>query len=192
MTDSALDLNLDQRSGWPEELRVLLKTYPRDTWRASSSPIAQFWLDKHDYFRHQCIALQSATTDFREQRSTPTVFGTWLAPHLQGFVSQLHGHHQIEDHHYFPTFRAAEKRLTRGFDVLAQDHELLHQGIVNIIESVNEFLLTIHDGQVRDLDTQRLAGDRFSDTSEIVYRRLLRHLDDEEDLIIPLMLDSES
>ncbi len=151
--------------------------------------MVHFWLDKHDYFRRQCSTLQSATGDYREQRTTPPDFGVWLAPRLQGFIAHLHGHAQIEDLHYFPAFRAAEQRLATGIDTLAQDHELLHEGIGDIIETVNEFITAISADSTSNLDVQRRLGDRFADTSEILYRRLLRHLDDEEDLIIPLMLD---
>lgn len=188
MTDDAINLNIDQRQGWPEALRVLLKDYPRDSWRSHRLPITEFWLDKHNYFRHQCAALESAASDYREQRSAPAEFGAMAIPRLQGFLGALHGHHQIEDYHYFPSFRAAEPRLAPGFDVLADDHELLHQGIVDIVETANQFISTIREGASSNMDTQRHAGDRFVNTATIVYRRLLRHLDDEEDLIIPLML----
>ena len=43
-------------------------------------------------------------------------------PRLQTLLGNLHGHHQIEDHHYFPVFRQAEPRLAAGFGLLANDH----------------------------------------------------------------------
>ncbi len=182
------DKNIDQRTGWPDELRVLLKQYPRESWQQQATPLARFWIERHNYFRQQCSALQAATDDYREQRSTPKEFGLWVVPQLHGFVSHLSGHHQIEDMHYFPAFRAADQRLAPGFDVLAEDHELLHEGIVTNIERVNAFIDTVRGPGENSLDDQRHTGDRFVETSELLYRRLVRHLDDEEDLIIPLML----
>jgi hypothetical protein len=38
-------------------------------------------------------------------------------------------------------------------------------------------------------DAQRLAGDRYADASDRLLKNLLRHLDDEEDLVVPLILD---
>lgn len=180
--------DIDQRTGWPDELQCLLKQFPRDSWKRDATPMARFWIDKHDYFRRQCAELQSASDDYREQRSTPKEFGLRVTARLQTFISHLHGHHQIEDMHYFPSFRAADKRLSKGFDVLAADHELLHQGIVTSIENVNAFVELFRSPQEHSLDEQRRLGDRFVESSELLYRRLARHLEDEEDLIIPLMI----
>lgn len=181
-------LDIDSRTGWPDELKVLLEKYPRDSWRSRPSPVAQFWLDKHDWFRHQSSALKSAGDDYREGRSDPMTFVTWLAPRLQNFIAHLHGHHQVEDYHYFPAFRAAEQRLAPGFDALAADHELLHDGISEIVATVNAFIEAARAGNPAN-DATRHAADRYLSSSETMFRRLLRHLGDEEDLIIPVMLD---
>jgi iron-sulfur cluster repair protein YtfE (RIC family) len=183
-----LNSDLDQRRGWPDELCVVLKDYPRATWRETRSSMARFWLDKHNYLRRQSDALQSANTDYRAGRAEALQFGSWLAPRLQGFLAELHGHHQIEDFHYFPAFRSAEPRLAAGFDVLNRDHELVHEGIVSIVEAINEFIRTIQPEHAGDTDAQRLAADRYIDASRLLHARLMRHLEDEEDLIIPLMI----
>jgi hemerythrin-like domain-containing protein len=184
-----LSFDIDQRNGWPDELRVLLKQYPRETWAESRSPLAQFWLDKHDAFRRQSRALESATDDYRAERTSSRDFAIWIAPRLQSFISYLHGHHQIEDFHYFPAFRTAEPRLAAGFDTLAKDHEMLSAGINEVVEAVNQLILAIRDDSNANEQTQRPIGLGYADTSLRLYRRLSRHLDDEEDLIIPVMLD---
>lgn len=180
--------DIDQRTGWPDELCVLLERYPRNTWRATASPLAEFWIERHDHFRHQSSALGAAADAYREQRAAAPEFGAIVAPRLQAFIAQLHGHHHIEDFHYFPAFRAADPRLAAGFDVLANDHELLHRGIVEIIETANAFLATLSADAATNPDAQRRAADRYIRTAELLHKRLARHLDDEEDLIIPLML----
>jgi len=152
------------------------------------TPMAQFWLDRHDYFRSQCLALHTATHGYRERSGTPAEFGRSVTPRMQEFLSHLNGHHQIEDHHYFPAFRAADLRLAHGFDVLARDHKLLHEGIGTIIETANAFIKTFTKPGQKTSGEQRPAGDRFVDASELLCRRVVRHLEDEEDLIIPLML----
>jgi hypothetical protein len=189
MTETTTDYALDQRAGWPPELRVLLERYPRETWSQSASPLAQFWLDKHDAFRRYGQMLVAAADDYREGRTAPAELAAWSVPRLQGFLGGLHGHHQIEDFHYFPAFRAAESRLAAGFDVLANDHELLHRGIVDVVETVNAFVAAIREGPSEHADAQRETADRYARSCELLYRRLCRHLDDEEDLIIPVMLD---
>jgi hypothetical protein len=179
--------NLDTRTGWPEDLRVLLKEHPRSIWRARGSATTEFWLLQHDSFRRQCAALQAATDEFRTGARSASEFCLWVAPRLQGFIAHLHGHHQVEDFHYFPAFRAAEQRLAAGFDALAGDHALIHSGVESLLTAVNEFVAAVrHDAPSRD--SQRHAGDRYVTASELLYKRLLRHLDDEEDLVIPVML----
>ena len=181
--------DIDQRTGWPEELCVVLKEHPRETWPETRSPMARFWIDKHNYIRRQSDALQSANEEYRNDRLEAAQFGAWAAPRLQGFLAELHGHHQVEDFHYFPAFRSAEPRLAAGFDVLARDHELIHEGIVNIVESVNAFFRTIDpEAGAGDKAAQRAAAERYIAASRQLHERLERHLTDEEDLIIPLMI----
>ena len=181
-------LDLDQRHGLPEEVQFLLRDHPRDTWRGTRSALAQFWVDKHAYLKRQSAALMGANNDYRAQRMTTVEFGTVIAPRLQGFLAELHGHHQIEDFHYFPAFRNTEPRLGPGFDILARDHEQLHQGIMDIVGAVNAFIATLRDDAPENADAQRHTADRYIQASELMHRRLERHLADEEDLIIPLML----
>jgi len=187
--DDRLTTDIDQRAGWPNELKSLLERFPRDTWRSQGNSMTQFWLDKHGYFRQQCQALEQLSDDYREQRTSPAEFANMIAPRLQSFLMALQGHHQIEDYHYFPAFRTSHATLASGFDVLASDHELLHQGIVDIVEKTNALIDTLRPGSVSTPGDQRRAGDGYVDTAAVTYRRLVRHLEDEEDLIIPIMLD---
>lgn len=187
---SGLNSDIDTRTGWPDELRVLLRDHPRETWAASTSQMVQFWIEKHGYLRRQSMALMQAADEFRASRISSLQFGAWIAPRLQGFLAELHGHHQVEDYHYFPAFRAADPRLEAGFDVLARDHERLHEGIAHIVESVNAFITTLQNAEsgAANADAQRLAADRYIEAAGLMHTRIHRHLEDEEDLIIPLML----
>ncbi|MEX0589521.1 MAG: hemerythrin domain-containing protein [Xanthobacteraceae bacterium] len=182
-----MDSDLDTRLGWPAELRFLLDRYPREQWMAHANlgQMARFWLDRHQMFRELGGALKDATEEFRAGTVTPQEFQAWFGPRLQFFLQQLHAHHQIEDHHYFPIFRAAETRLVNGFEVLEKDHEILHEGILRSVESANEFLKSLHAGD----DKLRSAGDSYTGVNEALLKKMLRHLDDEEDLIVPLILD---
>lgn len=178
------NLDLEQRQGWPQELRLLLERHPRDTWSSHGNfPLAQFWLERHAMFRQHADALCSATREYLEGRIAAPEFQHWLAPNLQGFLGALHGHHQVEDHHYFPAFRAADPRLTTGFEALDSDHQLIHDGIVATVEATNKFL------QAQDAAAIQHMGEAYAAAIERLRRLLSRHLDDEEDLIIPLMLE---
>ena len=188
MTEKTIhpECELDIRTGWPHDLRVLLEQYPREVWpgHANLGQMAQFWLQRHDGFRELGRALQTATADFRGGLITPRDFQGWFATRLQFFLSQLHEHHQVEDYHYFPVFRAAEARLAAGFDGLENDHEAIHAAIMRTVESANGFLQSLGDA-----DKQRFAGDAYADVSDKLLKQLLQHLGDEEDLIVPVILD---
>ena len=103
-------LNLDERTGWPEDLRVLLERYPREVWpgHPNLGERVRFWLGRHGMFRELGGALQTATGQFRDGRVNAPEFQSWFVPRLRFFLSELHKHHQIEDLGYFPLFRQAE------------------------------------------------------------------------------------
>ena len=180
-------LALDARAGWPADLRVLVDRYPRAVWpgHANLGAMAQFWLSRHDMFREIGAALEGASTAYREGTASAEHFRAWFPPRLQFFLQQLNAHHQIEDLHYFPVFQAAEARLAHGFDVLEADHGTIHRSIDATVETANTFLRAA----TNDADALRVAGDSYSAASDRLIRQLSRHLGDEEDLIIPLILD---
>ena len=182
-----MNLDLDARTGWPVELRLFLDRYPREVWpdHVNLGQMAQFWLQIHNGFRDLGSALQARTGDFREGLVTPDAFQAWLAPRLQTLLTHLHAHHQIEDAQFFPVFTAAEPRLLKGFEVLERDHESIHETIARVIESANSFL----EAPANDADALRGAADRYAENGDALMKKLKRHLEDEEDLIIPLILD---
>ena len=182
-----MTLDLETRSGWPPDLRILLEKYPRDVWpgHANLGQTAQFWLGRHAMFRELGAMLGKATADFHAGSMSADAFRPFFAPRLQFFLQELEGHHYVEDLHYFPVFRAAEARLVRGFDVLEGDHEQIHRDIGAVIDAANGLLRRMDS----DPDSRRAATDDYAMTSDRLLNRLLRHLDDEEDLIIPVILD---
>lgn len=184
--DLTADLALDTRAGWPPDLRVLADRYPREVWtgHANLGEMATFWLQRHDMFREVGAALAQASAAFRDGTATAEDFRAWFPPRLQFFLQQLHAHHQVEDLHFFPVFQAAEARLARGFDVLEADHRVIHEAIAGTVETANAFLQT-----PADADALRRTGDRYAVAGDALLDKLRRHLRDEEDLIIPLILD---
>lgn len=184
-------VDLDIRQGLPPDLRALLARYPRDVWmtHANLGATARFWLERHDMFREFGSALSAGLADHREGRVDIPAFRRWFAPRLGFFLQNLEGHHQIEDQHYFPAFQAAERSLAHGFDLLENDHGVIHDDLLATAETANLFLQAEGEAGGRAEDGVRWAADAYADASERLLRRLIRHLADEEDLIIPLILD---
>lgn len=180
-------LALARRSGWPEDLRVLVARFPREQWRshANLGEMARFWLSRHDMFRELATMIQAIETQFREGALSASEFPRHFVPRLQFLLSQLNVHHQIEDLHYFPIFRAAEARLARGFDVLEGDHHAIHADMEQTANAANALLRTLA-GKPQDMQH---CGDGYAAASAALLKGLIRHLDDEEDLIVPLILD---
>ena len=185
MIEPATDL--ESRAGLPDDLRWLVEKYPREDWRAHSNiaGMATFWLQRHDMFRELGGLLTTIIADYREGRATASQFAQLFAPRLNFFLGELDGHHNVEDHHYFPVFAKAEKRLQRGFDILDADHHTIHEGLERNAETANDFLRALQENE----DRRRFAADAYAGENTRLVAMLTRHLADEEDLIIPLILD---
>ena len=99
MTDT-----LETREALPDHLRVLAEKYPRDNWEAHSNfdELTRFWLDRHLMFREVIGRIQLQTQGYLDGPAPR--FAPELARYTGLFLSQLQGHHSIEDHHYFPVF----------------------------------------------------------------------------------------
>jgi Hemerythrin HHE cation binding domain len=180
-------LALARRSGWPEDLRVLVARFPREQWQGHPNlgEMARFWLSRHDMFRELATMIQAIEAQFRAGALSAAEFPRQLVPRLQFLLSQLGVHHQIEDLHYFPIFRAADARLARGFDVLEGDHHAIHADMARTAETANALLRALQG----DADVLRRCGDDYAAVSGALLKGLIRHLDDEEDLIVPLILE---
>lgn len=180
----AQTLALAERDGLPEALKVLLAEYPRAAWEAHPqfSGLVQFWLDRHLMFRR---LLEHLRVD-AEARLDQSLSHEAYAPRLSRFgsmlVGQLHGHHQIEDQHYFPQLRVLDARLERGFDMLDRDHQALDGLLDRFADSANAVLRAEEDVAARDA-----AGVFHRDLAGFA-ALIDRHLSDEEDLIVPVIL----
>lgn len=183
MTDQTDDLH--HRKALPDALRVLLHDYPRMRWEshANFDGLTRFWLERHLMFRQLQARLLSASRDLLDQRIDPAGFAPQAA-RLGGFlIEQLHGHHQIEDLHYFPVLAGAEPRLERGFALLDADHHALDGHLNDLAQGFNTTLRAIQTSakghhEAGALERQLSAFGRFLD----------RHLTDEEDLVVPVIL----
>jgi hemerythrin-like domain-containing protein len=184
MTDTPLLLPLADRDGLPDALRVLLEAHPRDSWKAHPRfhGLVSFWLERHMMFRQLMGHMTRETEAFLDRDREARGFATGIAQYGGLFVSQLHGHHQIEDHHYFPLLRTKEARIEAGFDLLDADHHAL-DGILNrFVEQANAAIAGAEGprGQVAAGTLRQGLGD--------LERLIGRHLEDEEDLIVPVIL----
>jgi iron-sulfur cluster repair protein YtfE (RIC family) len=154
------ELALDSRAGWPADLRLLVDRYPREVWGTHANLGA---LAQFWLQRHDM---------FRE-------IGAALTDATTAFRE---GTASVEDFRaWFPP------RLQFFLQQLNSHHQVedLHYFPVFQAAEANAFLRA----PVNDPDPLRLTGERYVETSGALLRLLTRHLADEEDLIIPLILD---
>ena len=99
-------------------------------------------------------------------------------------VGNLHGHHGWEDHSYFPELAAADPRFDAGLEVLEQDHADLDRVLDDFTRQANRAikLSTLDEAQAR-----KEVG-AVHDTSRVIDAFLKRHLSDEEELAVPIIL----
>ena len=182
---NALDLptRTAAKTPLPDSYRWLLPRYPREGWRthANMGAHTRFWLQLHASFRRAADDLDSLDTAFREENIEAAAFKAAMAPRLQHFLSALDHHHHMEDHVFFPRFTAAEARIAKGIDLLERDHEAIEANIHATVEAANAFL--------RDESDARRTGEAFTCAADALTRLMRRHLDDEEEIVMPLILD---
>jgi hemerythrin-like domain-containing protein len=176
--------SLETRRGLPEAMRVLLAEFPREAWAADPNfaGLVAFWLQMHQGFRDGMMAMRNDVEALLDGTLEPASFAPRLSRVGGQFVEHLHGHHHIEDHHYFPLLVARERRLEQGFQILDADHQALDAHIAGFVGEANAVLRAVAAGAFRDeagafhAQLTRLSG------------FLERHLADEEELIVPVIL----
>ncbi|HEY0601188.1 hemerythrin domain-containing protein [Brevundimonas sp.] len=185
MSDTPADLlALASRSGLPPEFLYLRDGFPRERWSMGGlHPTARRWLHMHSGFRaHQAEMAAMIAAWHGDQIDVRTLHGM-LIPTLQQFLQHLDGHHRIESGHYFPALQLLEPRITAGIELLDRDHEAIHQHIEAMVATGRALHGAVTGGAAD-------SGDRVERLADVLDRagpQLARHLDDEEDIVIPLI-----
>ena len=178
-------LGLETRSGLPDALRVLLAEYPRAGWEADPNfqGLVAFWLGRHMMFRRLTDLLRRDAEKALDGDMDPARHAAGVSRHGAMLVGELHGHHQIEDVHYFPLLAAREARIARGFDILDLDHKALDLHLAEFVTAANGVIGSLEPGgAARDA-----AGALHGSVAQL-QRFLDRHLIDEEELVVPVIL----
>jgi iron-sulfur cluster repair protein YtfE (RIC family) len=178
-----MTLDLAQRQTLPPEFRLILGDHPRATWpdHRDFNGLAAFWLDRHLGFRKTITALNTEVEAMLDRRLDPVLWKRQLSQRGSALLGDLIGHHQIEDQTYFPHLMQLEPRLSRGFDMLDADHHALHDLIDRFATGANAALSAEGTALHTDAAAFRKDLQRFE-------ALLSRHLTDEEDLVLPVVL----
>lgn len=181
-------LLLPNRTGaLPSNIAYLRDRYPEPEWRTHRNfgELSDFWLQVHAMLREEGGSLKRMTHAFREGRVDAPDLHRVFAPRLRRFLQHLEGHHSIEDDHLFPRFRALDPRMIVGLDLLENDHAIIHEKLIASAESGQNLIAALAHGG----DAARRAADAHAANADRMLDWLIRHLSDEEDLVIPAMLE---
>ena len=164
-------------------MQYLRDAFPRTRWADRPLPeTAAFWLQMHAGFRQASAAMQASVGRYRAGSIDVRTFHDQTLPTLARFLQHLDGHHRIESDHYFPQFRQIEPRIAPGIDLLDCDHDAVHAHLETLAAHGNSLHQAVRSGaNARDLALT------LADTLDTAAPPLLRHLDDEEDIVIPLI-----
>ncbi|MEE9428225.1 MAG: hemerythrin domain-containing protein [Paracoccaceae bacterium] len=172
--------------GMPAEMQVLLDSYPRDSWEAHPGfrEKTKNWLGAHQMFRQLGGIIRTETEKYLDGSRSSDDFATRLSYYGDMMVRNLHGHHGWEDHSYFPELSAADPRFDAGLEILEKDHQELDVVLERFSQSANRVI------QLAQLD-QKQVRDEVGDLhgiAEAIEAFLKRHLSDEEELAVPIIL----
>ena len=179
------DYPVASRAGLPDALRVLLAEYPRDLWARDPGfdGLIRFWLERHLMFRKLLGALEQAAQDGMDRKAEARRLAATLSRYGGLLVNELHGHHMIEDHHYFPVLQARDARVAAGFRILDADHHALDGHLAAFTEAANGAIGALSRGG----DSVDPSA-RFHAALGGLSGLLDRHLVDEEELVVPVLL----
>lgn len=181
-----LDTYTIRQDDMPQDMRFLLDTYPRDAWNAHPGfkEKTRHWLGAHQMFRRVAERIRLDAEGLLNKDMALDDYAGRLSHFGGNLVANLHGHHGWEDHSYFPELSAADARFDAGLAVLEQDHADLDKVLDGFTRTANRVI------KLSELDAVQAyeeAG-KVHETSVTIEAFLKRHLSDEEELAVPIIL----
>jgi hemerythrin-like domain-containing protein len=176
--------HLARRSGLTEELRKLLFDTPKEEWGSHQNYWrgAEMWQDIHRSLLHESGLFVSGLEKLVDMPKGEMQSGLLLNDLRQvggHLIGHAHVHHHVEDDHYFPRFKEVFPQLGRPIDLLDCDHRVLEE----TLDAVENHVRALH---AEAADKDRIAA-ALKDAGRLD-RILNRHLEDEEDIVIPALL----
>ena len=181
-----LDTYTIRQDELPQEMRFLLEKYPRDAWDAHPGfkEKTRHWLGAHQMFRRVAERVRLDAEALLNKDMALDDYAGRLSYYGGNLVGNLHGHHGWEDHSFFPELSAADPRFDAGLEVLEKDHADLDRVLDDFTRQANRVIKLAHldEGQAFDETAS------VHQTSAVIEAFLNRHLGDEEELAVPIIL----
>jgi hypothetical protein len=197
MTDQLFDYlapenHVEKRAGLSATLKAQLQE-PLDA-NTQYHGEAAFWLQIHQGLLKTSATLPNWCERFLAEKTTDRLY--LMAPRICNLATQLvqhaHGHHHIEDDHFFPVFLRAFPQLANPIDLLEKDHEILSV-VLDDIENATKELSHVSQNATSQITTAE-KSDLFTKTEQLqkaasrLDRLFIRHIGDEEEICLPTLM----
>jgi hemerythrin-like domain-containing protein len=171
------------RDGLPAVIRPTLLEESQQDWQAHPrfAGKARFFMNIHRQLLNGADWVAATTEtllDVPDDDLVDQIDTLQLGQRAAHLLQFAHGHHEIEDHGYFPQFIRLYPNLEQAMTLLDGDHQVLDETLGGIETSLATTL------QTPNRDT--LAG--LQRNAAVLRKIMHRHITDEEEVIIPIFL----
>ena len=161
-----------------------LAQWPRQQWggHPAYAGLASHWQDIHRAMVHNLGIVEHGLRTLAEHGLADADrirLAGQIGPAARQSVDHLHGHHRLEDQTMFPQLLRAAPALARPLNLLEADHIVL-----NALLGPFEHALA----RLPAADAPASAWDDVAQVGERVARVARRHIEDEEEIVIPVVL----
>ena len=174
------------RQGLPEEMQILLRDYPRESWPGHPNFAAsiQNWMGAHVMFRRLSAQSERQVEAYLEGDLDADGFAERFGYFGDLLLRNLHGHHTWEDRKFFPELSAADDRFDHGLAMLEADHIEMDGLLDAFSRQGNRAVMLAH----MDPDQAYEEAGKLLPQVGAIRGFLQRHLTDEEELVVPILL----
>lgn len=162
--------------------RVMPDEGKRSEWRDHPmwfSSMASHFLDIHGHFRYEMDRLmEAAAPDTAASTGTLDALNR-VRRSFRAFCGGLHHHHTLEERVVFDPLKTKKPELTDQMDMLWGDHD----EVVALQDKARHLIDEAVD------DASAATGAKATEAVRTFVAYLRRHLDQEEDVLVPMMLD---
>ena len=181
------DHNVLERRGLERALRASLaglEQWPPERWseHPAHAGLASHWQDIHRAMLHNLGIVERGLRTLAEDRLPDAErlrLAGEIAPVARHAVDHLHGHHRLEDQGMFPQLLRVAPSLARPLNLLEADHIVLNAVLVPFERAL---------GSLPDASAPASAWDVVATAGERVAKVARRHIQDEEEIVIPAVL----
>jgi hemerythrin-like domain-containing protein len=175
---ACLERGLRAELGW-------LAQWPPQRWAehpAHAGGLASHWQDIHRAMLHNLGIIETSLRALAEDRlgeAERARLAGEVVPAARHAVDHLYGHHRLEDRSMFPQLLRAVPALARPLNLLEADHIVLNAVLGPFERSLAA--LPAADAPAAAWDAVATAGERVANVAR-------RHIEDEEEIVIPAVL----